>query len=168
MFLTPLTAEGPWDSRFTPPLPCGHQRRPAGFRPTGSDGSPRTRQAPPAGLAGCSTPACTGVLEHGERLLGALHVEQMRVDLRIHVADEESREHVTVLHHPAAAAVDPLAERLLGDRPTEPARGEPGGPDVDQRHLTAGACSLAGEGGDEHARRPAAHAAPEGTLECSV
>jgi hypothetical protein len=42
----------PWDSRFTVPLPCGHQRRSAGLRPTGSDGSLRTRQAAPAGLAG--------------------------------------------------------------------------------------------------------------------
>jgi hypothetical protein len=43
----------PWDSRFTLPLPQrGHQRRSAGLRPTGSDGSPRTRQAAPAGLAG--------------------------------------------------------------------------------------------------------------------
>jgi hypothetical protein len=43
----------PCDSRFTLPLPQrGHQRRSAGLRPTGSDGSPRTRQAAPAGLAG--------------------------------------------------------------------------------------------------------------------
>src|SRR6266511_5732493 len=43
----------PWDSRVTPPLPYEHQRRSAGFRPTGSDGSPRTREAQPPGLAGC-------------------------------------------------------------------------------------------------------------------
>jgi MFS superfamily sulfate permease-like transporter len=44
-----------WDSRFTPPLPRGrlrgHQRRSAGLRPTGSDGSPRTRDARRPGLA---------------------------------------------------------------------------------------------------------------------
>jgi competence protein ComEC len=53
MALTSSHGLKPCDSRFTLPLPQrGHQRRAAGLRPTGSDGSPRTRQAAPAGLAG--------------------------------------------------------------------------------------------------------------------
>jgi hypothetical protein len=119
MFLTSSHGLKPCDSRFTLPLPCGGisgALRACG-RPT-LTGRPvpdrlRLRDSP---VEDCSTPACTGVLEHGKRYSGAPHVEQVRVSRGVHMTDQERREHIPVGFRPAAAAVGPLAEGLLGDR----------------------------------------------------
>src|SRR5215218_7007756 len=111
-FLTSSHGLKPCDSRFTLPLPSGDIS--GALRACGRPaltGRPvparlRLRDSP---VEDCSTPACTGVLEHRKRYSGASHVEQVRVDRGVHVADEERREHVPVGFDPAAAAVGPLA-----------------------------------------------------------